>query len=349
MNLRYFKNSILVTFVCLALGGLVGFYYTQSMVGALASVWICFVLGVLEVSISFDNAVVNAVVLKRMTPLWQHRFLTWGMLIAVFGMRLIFPLLIVAVVAGLGPIEAIKMAALQPDDYAKIMLSVHHEVAAFGGSFLLLVALKYFFDHEKDIHWIQIIESPLAKVGRLKAVEVAIALVTIYMFSRWMPDAEKLSFVYAGLAGVLTFIAVEAIETFLELPTQVAHDINRASLGLFLYLEVLDASFSFDGVIGAFAITNNLFIIALGLGIGAMFVRSLTILMVERGTLETFKYLEHGAFYAVFSLSVIMFLNTLTHTPEIITALIGAGFIGLSIYASIQENRKAKQSQDKIS
>lgn len=323
------------------LGAGVGYYYNPTVSAAFQGLFICFVLGLLEVSISFDNAVVNASVLKDMTPQWQHRFITWGMLIAVFGMRLVFPLLIVSLVAHVSPWAAIELAAFQPDEYAKIMLSVHNEVAAFGGAFLMLVALKYFFDEAKEIHWIRIVEAPLAKMGRLEAVEVGLVIIFIYIMSLQLPHADQLSFVIAGLAGIITFIGVEAVGTFLEVPESGKADIHRASIGMFLYLEVLDASFSFDGVIGAFAITNNLFIIAIGLGIGAMFVRSLTIMMVEKGTLEAFRYLEHGAFYAVGALAVIMFMNTVMHIPEAVTGVIGAAFIGLSIYSSHLAKGKA--------
>ncbi len=332
--LKYFISSIVVTVIGLLLATGVGFYYTQTLAGALSAFFVAAILGVLEVSISFDNAVVNAVVLKEMTPKWQHRFITWGMFIAVFGMRLIFPLLIVGVVAKLNPWQALVMAALNPEEYARIMLSVHHEVAAFGGSFLMLVALKYFFNVEKNIHWIQVIERPLARMGRLEAIEVGVVIAILYVLSHYVHAEEALPLMYAGLAGIMTFLGVEAIGTFLQVPESGKHDVHRASASMFIYLEVLDASFSFDGVIGAFAITNNLFIIAIGLGIGAMFVRSLTILMVEKNTLEAFKYLENGAFFAVASLAIIMFINTVYEIPEIITGLIGATFIGFSIYSS---------------
>lgn len=340
-TLKFFTSSFWVTGIGLILGAWVGYYYSGTVSGALQALFICAILSLLEVSISFDNAVVNATVLKKMTPLWQHRFLTWGMLIAVFGMRLVFPLLIVAIVAGLGPWDALVLAATQPDEYARIMQSVHVQVAAFGGAFLMLVALKYFFDTQKEVHWIQVIERPLVKMGRLSAVEAGLTLLLIYILSHYVKPEEALPFMYSGIAGILTFIAVDGIGEFLQVPDGAQQDIHRASVGMFLYLEVLDASFSFDGVIGAFAITNNLFIIAIGLGIGAMFVRSLTIMMVEKGSLDTFKYLEHGAFYAVASLAVIMFLNTITHIPEVITGLIGATFIGFSVYSSIRKKNLA--------
>lgn len=339
-NLKYFRGSFIVTALGLFLGAFVGWYYTGTMAGALQSLLICAILAVLEVSISFDNAVVNATVLKDMSKKWERRFLTWGMLIAVFGMRLIFPLMIVAIVGDLGPIAALKLAMFSPDEYAKMMTSVHVEVSAFGGAFLMLVGLKYFFDREKEVHWISVIEKPLSRMGRLEAIEVGIVILFIYLLAQFVEPQSTLPLMYSGLAGILTFLAVEGIGVFLQAPESAVQDIERASLGMFLYLEVLDASFSFDGVIGAFAITNNLFIITIGLGIGAMFVRSLTILMVEKGTLNAYRFLEHGAFYAVAALATIMFLNTIFHIPEIATGVIGAAFIGLSIYASIRDNKK---------
>jgi hypothetical protein len=360
---KYFSSSVWVTIIGLILGGVVGYYYTGTMTGVGTAIFLCAVLSVLEISISFDNAVVNAIVLKDMTPVWQHRFLTWGMWIAVFGMRLVFPLLIVSILAKVGPIDAFLLAATQPEKYKEIMLSAHYEVAAFGGAFLLLVSLKYFFDVEKDVHWIRRIEEPLAKMGRLEAIEVGLTLAMLIVISKFISLDHQLSFIIAGLFGVITYLAVQGIGTFLQAPntlesnsTVIANasptgktidqalldQMAKISLANFLYLEVLDASFSFDGVIGAFAITNNLFIIAIGLGIGAMFVRSLTIMMVDKGTLEAFKYLEHGAFYAVCSLAIIIFLNTLIEIPELITGAVGAIFIGLSIWSSHKENKATK-------
>ena len=113
----------------------------------------------------------------------------------------------------------------------------------------------------------------------------------------------------------------------------------KSGLAGFLYLETLDASFSFDGVIGAFAITHDIIIIAIGLGVGAMFVRSMTLMLVDKGTLGEFRYLEHGAFYAIGALSALMYIGTLMEVSEIITGLIGAGFIVLALYSSIRYNK----------
>ena len=114
----------------------------------------------------------------------------------------------------------------------------------------------------------------------------------------------------------------------------------RSGLGGFLYLNVLDASFSFDAVIGAFALSNNMVVIALGLSIGAMFVRSLTLLLVQKGTLAQYRYLEHGAFWAIIALGAIMLLSARFEIPETITGLIGATLIGISLWWSMRHNRR---------
>lgn len=338
-NIRYFRSSLGVAVIGIFLGGTIGYQYTGTTAGALSAMFLVTVLSVLEVSLSFDNAVVNATVLRNMTDLWRRRFLTWGMVIAVFGMRLVFPLAIVGLVAKVDPWDALVLAAVDPDGYARIMQSVHVPVAAFGGAFLLMVALKYFFDTNKDVHWIAAIERPLAKLGRMEAIELGVAMISLYLISLQLPTDEAHTFLVSGLFGLITFIAVDGVSAFLQVPESAVQDAHKASAAMFLYLEVLDASFSFDGVVGAFAISNNLYIIAIGLGIGAMFVRSLTILLVDRGTLTQFKYLEHGAFYAIAALATIMFLNTFHHIPEVVTGLIGAVFIGLSFWSSVRHNK----------
>ena len=140
----YFKWPIIVTVVGLVLGGWIGWQAEHTIEGALSVFLICAILSVLEISLSFDNAIVNANKLKTMDPVWQRRFLTWGILIAVFGMRVIFPLAIVAVAASISPVEAVRLAWAQPDEYARIMHDAHVAIAAYGGMFLLLVALGYF-------------------------------------------------------------------------------------------------------------------------------------------------------------------------------------------------------------
>lgn len=347
-TLSYFKWAFIVTVVGLILGGYLGWEMTGTLSGTATIFFICAVLAVLEISLSFDNAIVNANKLKDMTPEWQHRFLTWGILIAVFGMRIVFPLLIVVIAANVGPWTAMVMAATEPDRYAQIMKDAHLPIAAFGGTFLMMVGLSFFFDHEKEVHWVRWFEEKIATYSSIKGIEIAFVLIIMLVFTRIIsnstnpelgPEAANVFFTSA-IWGLLTFLLVEVLGGVLDRSQQMLEGAAKGGFGAFLYLEVLDASFSFDGVIGAFALTSNLFIIAIGLGIGAMYVRSMTIMLVEKGTLAEYRYLEHGAFYAIIALAAIMLLSVRFEIPETITGLIGATLIGLSFWASVRSNRK---------
>lgn len=338
--LKYYKGSFIFTAICLALAAWLGWELTGNVSGTLGILWITAVLGVLEVSLSFDNAVVNATVLRDMSDKWRHRFLTWGVLIAVFGMRIIFPLAIVAIAAQVGPIAAVKLAASDPKTYQEIIEGAHIGISGFGGAFLGMVGLNFFLDQEKDVHWLAPIERPIAGLSQISGVAIGVVLLTMYGVSTMLAPADALTYLVAGMLGLVVFIIVHGLGTILEGDGDAAVGATgRSGLASFLYLEVLDASFSFDGVIGAFALSNNLFIIALGLGIGAMFVRSMTIMLVDHGTLTEYRYLEHGAFYAIIALAAIMLLSAHFHIPETITGLIGAGLIGLAFWSSVRANR----------
>lgn len=341
---QFYRGSIGFTLICLSLAGWWGFETGGGSQAALAALWICLVLAVLEVSLSFDNAVVNAAVLRNMDQIWRRRFLTWGILFAVFGMRLVFPLVIVAVAASISPWEAITLALNSPERYQHIIEGANTGIMGFGGAFLLLVGLKFFFDSDKEHHWIAVIERPLVRFADLQAFEIILTIAALYAISTFLAMGEAHSFMIAGLFGVASFYAVEWLGHLLEAPTA-AGEVQRAGLGGFLYLNLLDASFSFDGVIGAFALSNDLVIIALGLGIGAMFVRSMTIHLVEKGTLNQFLYLEHGAFWAIIVLALIMLSSVLYHIPETVTGLIGAALIGLSFWSSVRHNRRETEQE----
>lgn len=337
--LHYFRWPFAVTALGLLLAFWLGWGYSGNIGGAVSFFLIAAVLAVLEISLSFDNAIVNANKLEKMTPEWQHRFLTWGILIAVFGMRVLFPLLIVVVAAGIGPIEAIWLAATKPAEYARIISGAHLSIAAFGGAFLMMVALNYFIDEGKDVDWIAALERRLRSCASIRGLEIGLLLAVVMLFTWVLPPGAEGRFLFAAISGLLTFLGVEVLGQVLDRQAASA-EVAKAGIGAFLYLEVLDASFSFDGVIGAFALTQNLFLIAIGLGIGAMYVRSMTIMLVERNTLAEFRYLEHGAFWSILILSGVMFAQTLWHIPELVTGLLGACFIGFALMSSIRHNRR---------
>lgn len=347
--LQYFKGSLAFTALCLAIGAWLGWTITHDVAGTLGIVWIVVVLGVLEVSLSFDNAVVNATVLRDMSPTWQRRFLTWGIVIAVFGMRIVFPLVIVAIAARLGPVDAVRLAATDPVTYERIITGAHVGISGFGGAFLAMVGLTFFLDEDKDTHWIAPVERRFAGLSRISGLAIAIVLLALFGISRLLGADAALTFLTAGLFGLVAYVAVQAIGAVMESDGAAAGaGAVKSGLAAFLYLEVLDASFSFDGVIGAFALSNNLFVIALGLGIGAMFVRSMTVMLVDRGTLTEYRYLEHGAFYAIIALAAIMLISVRVEVPETVTGLIGAAFIGLAFVASVRANRHAVAPEDAV-
>lgn len=306
--------------------------------------WTAFVLAVLltilEVTLSFDNAVINARILTGMSEVWQKRFLTWGILIAVVGTRLVLPVVIVAISVGMSPWAIAELAAFNPKEYAHLLEGAHTAISAFGGAFLLMVALKYFFDDAKSVHWIASIERRLSRWGRIEAIEIGLALSFLIVASYFAHDAATT--LTAGLIGIVLFIAMQGVANSFSVETE--HQAAAGGLALFLYLNVLDAAFSLDGVIGAFAITSMIPVIVAGLGIGAYFVRSLTIYFVRQKTLDTLVYLEHGAHWAIFGLSAAMFASLFVHVPEVITGLVGLLFVGFAAYSSIQVGRSSRKA-----
>ncbi|MBL7492951.1 DUF475 domain-containing protein [Frankia sp. AgB1.9] len=353
--LRIFGWSFAVTAVVVAGAGVLGGGQAAALVAILA---------VLEISLSFDNAVINATILGRMSAAWQRIFLTVGVLIAVFGMRLIFPIVVVALTAHLSPYDVFDLAINHSDQYADKLHAAHPAIAAFGGIFLFMIFLDFMFDNDRDVQWLRWLEEPLRKVGALDVIPVVLGLVALLVVGEWFSGGHTEQVFVAGVAGLATYLAVSGLGEFFESrgigaeeedgdeqagpataatggASNVALATGKAAFFLFLYLEVLDASFSFDGVVGAFAISQNIFIIAAGLGIGAMYIRSLTVFLVRQGTLSEYVFLEHGAHYAIGALAVILAVSIENDVPEIVTGLIGVAFIGLALLTSIRHRRRS--------
>ncbi|TXS54980.1 DUF475 domain-containing protein [Streptomyces sp. t39] len=335
---------------------------------------IVLILSILEISLSFDNAVVNAGILKKMNAFWQKIFLTVGILIAVFGMRLVFPVVIVAISAKVGPIEAVQLAMDDPDRYEALVTDAHPAIAAFGGMFLLMIFLDFIFE-EREHKWLTWLERPLAKLGKVDMLSACVALIALLLSAMYFATeahtssghADKTATVLlAGVAGLITYLVVGGLSGYFEdkleeeeereheeeeqakregKPVSAVGLAGKAAFFLFLYLEVLDASFSFDGVIGAFAITNHIFWMALGLGIGAMYVRSLTVYLVREGTLDDYVYLEHGAHYAIGALAGILLVTIRFEISEIITGLLGVVLIGASFWSSVVHNKRTAAAE----
>ena len=305
-------------------------------------------LSILEVTLSFDNAVINAIKLEKMCDKWRHRFLTWGIAIAVFGMRFLFPVLVVAAFAGLSLIEVTKLALYDVDKYAHYLHLVHAPLVTFGGAFLMMLFLSYFFNPNKESHWINCVEEPLLKCNQIKYIDVICSLLAVFAVQHFVPIEQKLTVVLAGFAGIILYLVIDSISNTLECIAEQKAMVTgeAAKLGFigFLYLELIDASFSLDGVLGAFAISKDIIIITIGLAIGAMFVRSLTIFMVDKKTLQKYLYLEHGAHWAIGFLSLIMFVSTVKEVPEVVTGGVGLVIVTAAFISSLRHNKlKANQ------
>lgn len=345
------------------------------------------ILTVLEITFSFDNAVVNAKLLGRMSPWWQKFFMTFGIFVAVFVVRFALPIFIVALTAGLGFGEVLRLAIDDPVTYGNELHKAAPAIDSFGGVFLIMIAVSYFLDETKDVHWLAVIERRLAFLGRYDNLGILAMLVLAFVLVGTIPgDEERLVVAVAAFAGIALHVGLGVFETFVEdeedddekddvaltpmsaFETNVLadHDAERrvawieselrtiqrlpaqepvtkpvkvlvgmAAFFMFLRLEVLDASFSFDGVIGAFALSNNVFVIMAGLGAGALWVRSMTVHLVRTGTLAKFRFLEHGAHWAIGVLGVMMLLK-LYHVelPEWVIGCTGLVFIAWAVWSS---------------
>ena len=318
-----------------------------------ASLFICLVLVVLEVTFSFDNAVVNAKVLERMSPFWQKLFLTVGIFIAVFVVRFALPIFIVQLTAGLGFVEVATMAINDPAQYGRELHEAGPMIDAFGGTFLMMIAINFFFDNEKETHWLPF-EQKLAAAGRFDNIGIMGMLGIILTIFFTVDPAIRTQVLVAALLGLALNMALDLFGSFFEKDDEeesfdLKTKVGMAAFSSFLYLEVLDASFSFDGVIGAFAITNSVLLIVAGLAAGAIWVRSMTVHLVKSGTLAKFPYLEHGAIWAIAALAVVMFIKVYhIELPEVLTGSLGLVFIGLSVWWSIRENKKNGANQQEL-
>jgi hypothetical protein len=267
-------------------------------------------------------------------------------------MRIVFPIVIVMITAGLDWLTVINLAFQKPDEYSKALEGAHSTIAAFGGSFLLMLAFHFFFNAERKVMWFPALEKWFQKYAFFWSPFVA-SVVIIGILALLPINEHPVETFTAGMIGIVTYSVLQLLIHFFEMIKKrsdsrykkrgnAAVQTGVVAFTSFLYLEVLDASFSLDSVIGAFAITTNVVIIAIGLGVGAIWVRSLTIFMVRRGTLNTYRYLEHGAHYTVFALAGILLMSIFGHVPEVIAGGLGIVLITASIISSVGYSKRTR-------
>lgn len=305
------------------------------------------ILTVIEVTFSLDCAVINAQVLKGMSAFWRRMFRTVGIFIAVFGMRLLLPLSIVAISAGLSFGDVAMLAVQHPDEYAHKLHAANPYIAMLGGTFLLMVFLDFLLGHAKDNPLSGIVRH-LHMHGAKRYLQIGIVfiLMAAVVFGAGIP--MQLGLFISGMTGIVLYVVARAFAGWFAVRHtthgRTAQAVARGGLVAFLYLEMLDASFSFDSVIGAFAVTNSIVLIVAGLGIGAIWVRSLTIDLLQKGTLTHYPYVGLGANLAIGALGVLLLIEVNVTVPELLTGSVGLLIIIASALASVIHNRRAAKS-----
>ena len=295
--------------------------------------WTFVILVLLEVTFSFDNAVINSKILGQMSKFWQTLFLTVGIVFAVFVVRFVLPIFIVMLSSGHGFTAVVDLALNQPAAYSETLHEAAPIINGFGGTFLLMLGISYFMDRNKDIHWLRKIERWMSKIGRYESFKSFVML--------------SVALVVASIVGTIVHIGLELFgDYFGSKQSNTKALVGMAAFASFVYLNVLDMSFSLDGVIGAFAITNDIILIMAGLGAGALWVRSLTVYLTRTGTLAKYRYLEHGAHWAILALGIVMLVK-LYHIepPEWFVGSIGIIFVAVAIASSVIERQREKRVQ----
>ncbi len=343
--LSYFNSFfivwVLASVALLAYGGLFALYQGS-------------ILSVLELSLSFDNAVVNALILGTMAAVWRKRFMIWGMIIAVFGVRFILPIAIVYLSTDLSFFQAFELALNDPKQYEFVLGSSHHIIMSFGGMFLLMLFLKFLFDSDKDEHWVAGVEKIASRLSAIGDIRMIFILMLMLLITYVAPDqvlmhdklvnVPKIAILAPMLIGMIAFYLLEflkgAIESHEETSEHSTSDAIKGGFVSFMYLELIDMSFSLDGVLGAFAVTQNVVIIMLGLGTGAMAVRSLTLYMVDHEVVSKYIYLEHGAMWSIGFLAISMIVQIFVHLPELFVTTVAIVPISLAFIHSVWRNRQ---------
>jgi uncharacterized protein len=311
----------------------------------LSALFLVLVLTLLETTFSADNAVVNSKILVTLSPMWQRLFMTVGIFIAVFVVRFALPILIVMGTGHLGFSEVLHLALNNPTEYEHHLKESEPIINAFGGSFLLMIALSYFIDYQKQTHWLGFLERYLGKLGRFDNITVFVMLLASIALYFTVDESHHSVVLIAAIAAMALHIGLALLSAVMgshEQHAKLKHKVGLAAFAAFMYLEVLDASFSLDGVIGAFALTNSVVLIMAGLGAGAVWVRAMTIHLVRSNALSRYIFLEHGAHWAIGFLGGVMLLK-LYHIelPEWFVGSLGLVFIGAAVWWSKRQQASA--------
>ncbi len=291
-----------------------------------------------ETITSIDNAIINAEVLSTMSQKARKWFLTWGLLIAVFGLRGLLPFLIVwAVNPGLGPVGAVTATFSNDPHVIEAIESSTPILLAGGGIFMVFIFFHWLFLEPKNfgLRGERFIFSQ--GVWFYAVVSIILALVV------WFGLQQDPLMAFGAVVGSTVFFITHG---FKENAAKAEEELLKKKSGMsdwskIFYLEAIDGSFSIDGVLGAFAFTLSVPLILIGNGIGAFVVRELTIRNIDR--IKKYAYLKNGAMYSVFFLGIIMILHSFHfEIPEWLSPVITAGVVGFFFLKSKREMKPAK-------
>ncbi len=293
-------------------------------------------LSLFEIIISVDNAIINAEVLSTMSKKARRWFLLWGILIAVFLIRGLLPWLIIWMGnPSLGPIEAFTASFSSNPNVAKVIKESAPILLIGGGTFLVFLFFHWLFLEPK--HYGLIGERFIERQGVWFFAVVSIMLTAIV----WLAIKKNPFMAFGAVVGSTAFFITHGFKENAEQAEKrmLEGSEKMSDLSKIFYLEVIDATFSIDGILGAFAFTFSIPLILIGNGIGALIVRKLTVSNIDN--VKKYKYLKNGAMYSILSLGTIMILDSFgVHIPEWISPIVTFTIVGYFFWKSHKELKK---------
>ena len=286
-------------------------------------------LSLFETVSSVDNAIINAEVLSTMSKRARRWFLTWGMLIAVFVVRGLLPFCVIWAFNPSLTIAQVISAAWSSNPL--VQESIHKSAPILlvaGGVFLIFLFLHWLFLEEKNIG-LPRTEKFFMKKGVWFYAAVSILLAVI----AWFALRQSSLMGFGAVIGSTLFFITHGFKQNAEMQEKKLLGGIQSDLSKLFFLEIIDSTFSLDGVLGAFAFTLSVPLILIGNGLGALLVRQLTINNIER--IKKYVYLKNGAMYSILVLGIIMILHSFGFkVPEYISPLVTITIIGFFFWKS---------------
>jgi Uncharacterized protein conserved in bacteria len=272
-----------------------------------------------EIICSIDNAIINAEVLGTMHPKYRRWFLLWGILFAVFLVRGLLPLLLVWLsTPDLTPWEAFTAMFSDNPDVKEAIETSSPILLIGGGTFLIFLFFHWLFLEEKNFGLRG--ERYFFSKGVWFYAVVSILLMAIV----WFAIERNPMMAFGAVVGSTAFFIVHGFRQNAELQEQKLMGGDLSDISKILYLEVIDATFSIDGVLGAFAFTMSVPLILVGNALGAIAVRQITVGNIDR--IKKYRFLKNGAMYSILCLGIIMLIDSFGfHIPEFVSPVITFG------------------------